>query len=186
LRGEDQKWASVRWSRWRCRACKNMDVFGNHAYSAELGTALCHLLEMPAKITLDGTLWLTLLQTLYPPAFRDDRRPFRGRRRRFQPRCSRFWSAGSGQHSVGHSLGALRMAAAHTAFWVWVAPVNATMTPLTPETLPADLAGLRDQWEYTHTARAVLQIIALGALVFSILCKIPTGESKCRSDAGGK
>jgi hypothetical protein len=32
-----------------------------------MGTALCHLLEMPAKITYDGALWLTLLQTLYPP-----------------------------------------------------------------------------------------------------------------------
>ncbi len=34
-----------------------------------MGTALCHFLEMPAKITYDGALWLTLLQTLYPPAF---------------------------------------------------------------------------------------------------------------------
>jgi hypothetical protein len=66
------------------------------------------------------------------------------------------------------------MAAAHTAFWVWVAPVNAIMAPLTPETLPADWMGLRDQWEYTHAARAVLQIIALGSLVFSILVETPT------------
>jgi hypothetical protein len=34
-----------------------------------MGVALCHLLEMPAKITFDGAVWLTLLQTLYPPAF---------------------------------------------------------------------------------------------------------------------
>jgi type IV secretory pathway VirB2 component (pilin) len=34
-----------------------------------MGTALCHLLEMPAKITYEGALWLTLLQTLYRPAF---------------------------------------------------------------------------------------------------------------------
>jgi hypothetical protein len=34
-----------------------------------MGTALCHLLEMPAKLTYDGWLWLTLLQTLHPPAF---------------------------------------------------------------------------------------------------------------------
>lgn len=37
--------------------------------SLGMGTALCHLLEMPAKIKLDGSLWLMLLQTLYPPAF---------------------------------------------------------------------------------------------------------------------
>jgi hypothetical protein len=55
--------------------------------------------------------------------------------------------------------------------------VNATMSPLTPETLPADWMRLRNQWEYTHAARAVLQIVALGALVFSILVEIPTNGS---------
>ncbi len=28
-----------------------------------MGMALCHLLEMPAKMTYDGALWLTLLLT---------------------------------------------------------------------------------------------------------------------------
>lgn len=67
-----------------------------------------------------------------------------------------------------------RAASAHAAFWIWVAPVNATMAPLAPETLPADWMGLRNQWEYTHAARAALQIVALGALVLSILVEIPT------------
>src|SRR4030095_12510889 len=62
-------------------------------------------------------------------------------------------------------------------FWIWVAPVNATMSPLTPETLPADWMRLRNQWVYTHAARAVLQIVALGALVFSILVEVPTDGS---------
>jgi hypothetical protein len=75
-------------------------------------------------------------------------------------------------------LGALCLVATHAAFWVWVAPVNATMAPLTPETLPADWMGLRDQWEYTHAARAVLQIIALGTLVLSLLVDIPTDASR--------
>ena len=30
-----------------------------------MGMAFCHLLEMPSKMTYEGTLWLTLLQTLY-------------------------------------------------------------------------------------------------------------------------
>jgi hypothetical protein len=142
-----------------------------------MGTALCHLLEMPAKITYDGALWLTLLQTLYPPAFGTIGAFFevaavitavvlaflvRQRRPAFA------WTL----------LGTLCVVAAHAAFWVWVAPVNAAMAPLTPETLPADWMRLREQWEYTHAARAVLQIIALGALVFSILVEIPTGASK--------
>lgn len=48
------------------------------------------------------------------------------------------------------------MVAAYTAFWIWIAPMNATMAPLTPETLPAEWMGLRAQWEYTHAARAIL------------------------------
>jgi hypothetical protein len=132
-------------------------------------------------MTYDGALWLALLQTLYgafgtigafievgavviavvlaflvrqrPPAF--------------------GWTL----------LGALCLVAAHAAWWVWVAPVNATMTSLTPETLPADWMGLRDQWEYTHAARAIVQIIALGALVFSILVETPADASRDQPDS---
>jgi hypothetical protein len=109
-----------------------------------MGTALCHLLEMPAKITYDGALWLTLLQTLYPPAFGTIGAFFevaavitavvlaflvRQRRPAFA------WTL----------LGTLCVVAAHAAFWVWVASVNAAMAPLTPETLPADWMRLREQ-----------------------------------------
>ena len=140
-----------------------------------MGMALCHLLEMPAKMTYDGALWLRLLQTLYGAfgtigAFIEVGAVITAvvlailvRRRR--PAFG--WTL----------LGALCLVAAHLAWWVWVAPVNATMAPLTPETLPADWMRLRDQWEYTHAARAVLQIIALGALVLSILVETPTDAS---------
>jgi hypothetical protein len=141
-----------------------------------MGTALCHLLEMPAKITYEGALWLTLLQTLYPPAFGT---------------IGAFFEVGAVVTAVVLTflvrrrpgfvwtlLGALCLVVAHAAFWIWVAPVNATMSPLTPETLPADWMRLRNQWEYTHAARAALQIVALGALVFSILVEIPTDASR--------
>jgi hypothetical protein len=141
-----------------------------------MGTALCHLLEMPAKITYEGALWLTLLQTLYPPAFGT---------------IGAFFEVGAVVTAVMLAflvrrrpafvwtlLGALCLVMAHAAFWIWVAPVNSTMSPLTPETLPADWMRLRNQWEYTHAARAVLQIVALGALVFSILVEIPTSASR--------
>lgn len=140
-----------------------------------MGTALCHLLEMPAKITYEGALWLTLLQTLYRPAFGT---------------IGAFFEVGAVVTAVVLAflvrrrpafvwtlLGALCLVVAHAAFWIWVAPVNATMSPLTPETLPADWMRLRNQWEYTHAARAVLQIVALGALVFSILVEVPTDGS---------
>jgi hypothetical protein len=141
-----------------------------------MGMALCHLLEMPAKMTYDGALWLTLLQTLYGAfgtigAFIEVGAvvtavvlAFLVRRRR--PAFG--WTL----------LGAVCLVAAHVVWWVWVAPVNAAMASLTPETLPADWMGLRDQWEYTHAARAVLQIIALAALACSILVETPTDASR--------
>ncbi len=142
-----------------------------------MGPAICHLLELPAKIALDGALWLRLLQTLYPPAFGT---------------IGAFFEVGAVVTAVvlvflvrqrrpafGWTLlGAFCLIASHLAFWIWVAPVNATMAPLTPETLPADWMRLRDRWEYTHAARAILQIMALAALVFSILVEIPTDASK--------
>lgn len=145
-----------------------------------MGTALCHLLEMPPKLHIDGALWLTLLQTLYPPAFGTIGALFevgavlatvvlvflvRQRRPAFG------WTL----------LGAFCLVATHAIFWIWIAPVNAAMTPLTPATLPATWMELRNQWEYTHVARAILQIIALGALVFSILVEIPVASQRPRN-----
>jgi hypothetical protein len=138
--------------------------------AVSMATALAHLLEMPAKLTYDGTLWLTLLQTLY-----------------------RSFGTIGGACEVGAvvaavvlvvllrhrrgfawaAVGALCMIAAHAAFWIWVAPVNAALVPRTPATLPADWTALRDQWEHTHAVRAVLQVVALGAFVVSLLVEVP-------------
>lgn len=141
-----------------------------------LAPALGHLLELPAKMSYDGTLWLTVSQTLYA-SFGTFGAAFevgavltsvvlailvRHRRPAFA------WTL----------LGALCLVATHAAFWIFLAPVNAAIAALTPETLPADWMSLRTQWEYTHAARAVLQIIALGALVFSLLVEIPSDASR--------
>jgi len=144
-----------------------------------MGMALCHLLEMPAKMNYGGALWLTLLQTLYGV---------------FGP-TSAFVETGAvttavvlaffvrRRHTVFNwtLLGALCLIAANVAWWIWVFPVNSAMSALTPETLPADWTRLRDQWEYTHAARAVLQIIALGAIVFSVLIETPVDASTSQS-----
>jgi hypothetical protein len=70
--------------------------------------------------------------------------------------------------------------AAHAAYWIWLAPVNATVAALTVPTLPADWMTLRAQWEYTHAARALLQILALGALIVSILIETPLEDPTAR------
>ncbi|MCE0723579.1 MULTISPECIES: DUF1772 domain-containing protein [Legionella] len=136
-----------------------------------LSAAFAHLLELPAKLTYDSALWLNLLQTLYPTfgrvsgvceigavvtslvlvvAIRNHPKAF-------------FWTL----------LAALCLVVTHAIFWIWVAPVNAALVPLSPDTLPPDWTRLRDQWEFAHASRAILQIVALAALVLSLLVELP-------------
>lgn len=147
-----------------------------------MGLAFAHLLEMPPKLGYDGRLWLGLLQTLYvgfgtvggfcdvgavvmililTVAVRRRARAFR-------------WTL----------VAMVCLVTAHAAFWLLVAPVNAAMLPLTPDTLPPDWTRFRKQWEYTHATRAVLQIVALGALVGSLLVEVPD-DPPARGGSGG-
>jgi hypothetical protein len=136
-----------------------------------MSAAVAHLLELPAKIHMSGEEWVTVLHTLYPPAFGT---------------VGAFFEVGAVVTALVLVLLAWRrpgwgwtVAAAaclvvmHAIFWVLVAPVNATMGAATPATLPPDWPALRDQWEYSHAARALLQIAALGALVCSLLIETP-------------
>jgi hypothetical protein len=137
-----------------------------------MGAALAHLLELPAKLQLDGPMWLTLLHTLYPPAFGAFGATFEvgavvavvGLAFLVRHRHPAFgWTL----------VAALCLVAMHAAFWIWVAPVNAALGPLSPDALPTDWAQLRNQWEYTHAARAVLQTLALAALAYSVIVETP-------------
>jgi hypothetical protein len=148
-----------------------------------MGVAECHLLEMPAKSGFESALWLTLLQRLYPPAFGPVGGAFevaavlgcvvlvvlvRGRGPAFG------WTV----------VAAACVVASHAAFWLLVAPVNATLLPLAPDALPADWTRLRDQWETTHAVRAVLQLVALGALAYSVLVEVPAGRQPRLASSG--
>jgi hypothetical protein len=53
------------------------------------------------------------------------------------------------------------------AFWGFTAPANSATQNWT--VLPANWEALRVQWEYSHAVRAVLYLLALGALVMSVL-----------------
>jgi uncharacterized membrane protein len=146
-----------------------------------MSAAFAHLLEMPGKLKYDGAMWLNLLQTLYPTfgkvsgiceigavvaalvlviSVRKHFKVFR-------------WAL----------LGASCLVVTHAIFWIWVAPVNAALVPLTPATLPANWEQLRDQWEFGHASRAVLQIVALAAFVIFILREIPAPNRSNRDNS---
>jgi hypothetical protein len=96
-----------------------------------MSAAFAHLLEMPGKLKYDGGLWLTLLHTLYPTfgkvsgiceigavvaalvlviSVRKHSKTFR-------------WAL----------LGTSCLVVTHAVFWIWVAPVNAALVPLTSQ-----------------------------------------------------
>lgn len=137
-----------------------------------MAASFAHLLEMPAKLRLDGETWAQLLHTLYAPGFGTVGAACEVgavvaivalavlvRRRREAFRWTLFAAA--------------LVLSAHAAFWLLVDPVNRTMAATTPDALPPNWPALRDRWEFTHGARAILQIVALAALVRSLLVEIP-------------
>lgn len=140
--------------------------------------AIAHLLEMPAKLGYDGPTWLHLLQTLYPPAFG----PVSGTCEIAAVVAAVILAILLGRRGERWgwvAFGAGCLVIAHTIFWCLVSPVNAALVPLSPDTLPPNWLRLRNQWEYSHATRAVLQLFALSSFVISILTEIPASTS-CR------
>ena len=148
-----------------------------------VGMALCHLMEMPARLNYAPALWSRVTN-------------IEGTYRLFGPPIGASIEGGALSTAVVLSIfvrkrrpaftltlfGAACMAAAQVAWWLFVFPVNSRMVHRTPESLPADFTKLRDQWEYAHAARTILQIVGLGALVLSALAETPTKPARLRAD----
>ncbi|MFA7096633.1 MAG: DUF1772 domain-containing protein [Gammaproteobacteria bacterium] len=128
-----------------------------------LAPALAHLLELPNKIGLSRDAYLTVQQV------------YRG------------WAL-LGIVVAGALLSTLTLAVmvhrrpkpfvltliaflclvgTHVVFWTFTFPANQATENWTM--LPANWQQLRAQWEYSHAAGAVLNLIALGALILSVL-----------------
>src|SRR4051794_19490083 len=89
-----------------------------------MGTVLGHLLEMPAKLRYDGALWLTLLQTLYPPGFGTFGAGFEVAA--VVTAIVLVALVRTREAAFGWTVaGALCLVVSHAVFWIWVAPVNA-------------------------------------------------------------
>ena len=62
-------------------------------------------------------------------------------------------------------------------FWSFIFPVNQATENWTM--LPDNWQALRSQWEYSHAVRAILYVLAVGALVMSVL------DWRCADIEGG-
>jgi hypothetical protein len=73
---------------------------------------------------------------------------------------------------------ALVLACSFAAWWIFIHPVNEQMAGWTPGTIPADWSVYRERWEYGHAARACCSLLALAALVWSVVRETPEGAEE--------
>jgi len=133
-----------------------------------MSAALAHIMELPAKMRYERRLYVKLHRTLYPTFGKTAGIAeavavltggvlagwMRYRRCRTSPEAT---------------AAAVSLAAAHGLFWMLVHPANKTMTSWPLDSIPSDWLRWRNQWEYTHAARAVLVTGAVGLLAWSAL-----------------
>lgn len=140
-----------------------------------LGMTFCHVMEIPGKLRLGGTEWLTVQHNLYV-AFGVVGAviellsilltwvvTLQVRRRR----PAFYWTLGA----------AVCVTAGLIDWFLLVAPMNAVLSAWTPETLPADWTSTRNQWEIGHAIHAALFGLGFSALVIALLAETPTNET---------
>lgn len=147
--------------------------------SLSMAMAFCHLLQLPPRMRYDGAQWVAT-QSLYQVfgtigAFIEVGAVLLATVLLLAVwrRCPAFqWTL----------FGTSCLLVAHGAWWIFIAPVNAEIATWTPEALPADWTWWRSQWEYTHAARAILEILGVSALVLSVLVETPRQRPPAQSE----
>ena len=133
--------------------------------SLALGLALAHLLELPNKINLSRSDYLTVQQIYRGWALlgivifsalistfvltlllRKERRAF-----------------------VFSLIGFLCIVGTQIVFWTYTFPANQVTNNWTM--LPDNWEQLRRQWEYSHATSAVLNLLAVASLIVSLLAR---------------
>lgn len=150
-----------------------------------LSGAFAHLGELPGNLTLDGPV--KLHRTLYT---------YFGHVAgwaEFAALVSAIglaWALRKRGRAFAYTLvAAVCQAAAIAIFFIFVQPANRTMLGWSVDAIPDDWTVWRDWWEYGHAARAVLEAIALGALVWSVVRETSSERSTrepLRSSAGSR
>ena len=129
------------------------------AFLATLPLA-AHVLELPAKLTLDGAMWLEVQQRLY-----------RGWGPIFGPVEMAALATTAWLYFISpvprraYLVAGVCFALMLVCFFVFNDPVNKAVIGWTVSTLPADWTDYRARWETGHALAAVLSIVALVVLL---------------------
>lgn len=142
-----------------------------------MGTSFAHTLEMPPKMTVDGVLWMTFQHTLYP-YFAYAGAPVE--------LGSIIGAAGlsfllRGKHpGFYHALVAtICLATAFFVVWlIFTNAVNAETAKWTADSIPADWAKWRRQWEYSHAIRFVLHLTGFALLLLPLVALLRNSTRK--------
>ncbi|KAF3884168.1 MULTISPECIES: DUF1772 domain-containing protein [Nostocales] len=144
------------------------------------GMALCHALELPAKMQYSATQYIAIQNSLYvafgPPnigTFIELAAPLATIALTVLVRKSRP------AFQLALIAVAFMLLAFPVLFFAFTEPANTVIRNATPETIPANWEQLRDRWEYSHLARFFCHLIAFSALVLSIL--VETSADRRRS-----
>lgn len=138
-----------------------------------MGMAFCHALELPAKMQYDAVLWTTINQSLYW---------------QFGSFPGIFSEMGAILAAIGLTVlvrkrrptscwtltGAALLTLAFVVWFMFVAPMNAEFAQWTVDSIPANWRQVRNQWEYSHAIRFVLQLLGFSALLISVLVETST------------
>jgi hypothetical protein len=141
-----------------------------------MGTSFAHTLEMPAKLVVDGPVWMLFQHTLYP-FFAYVGAPVE-LGSIFTAAGLAFLLRGQRQAFYMTAVAALCFAA---AFGVWLGftnPVNVETGQWTANSLPSDWTAWRAQWEYSHAARFALHFCGFVLLALPLVVSLPVGSRR--------
>jgi hypothetical protein len=126
---------------------------------------MAHVLELPNKLSLDGTLWLAVQQHLYRGWG-----PFLGGPIEIGALATSLILAYVRRRSSTLRttlIAAIGYACMIVAFFLLNLPVNAAVESWTSTTLPSNWATYRLRWEAGHGIAALLALISLTALIWT-------------------
>jgi len=131
------------------------------------GLAFTHVMELPGKLLLSGSVWLTVQRTLYTS---------------FGPFASVVEPLGIAlawtlavllrhERPAGRLvlLAALCSSAGVIEWFIVVSPMNTLLNSWAPATLPPDWTATRNRWELGHVGHAILFGAAFCSLAWAML-----------------
>jgi hypothetical protein len=130
------------------------------------GVVFSHVLERPGKVALTPATYVEVQQTL----FKTYGLVVGALETLALLATAALWAL---DHSLLIGVAVIADAAMIAIWAVWINPINQQVNRWRADAMPVDWARLRDRWELLHTIRAILSLVALGALLLVVVPVAP-------------